>query len=1115
MFTIQLDENDKPGVGLSKRIQQYVADFPLIDLDSHFSFRDKVDYNGERTVADAFKAVTPMIESLLKNNRKDTDKDLIKLADLDSLYTELLETVGSMYRNEYVSIFIDVVAAERNLSDNLTPIGFDRFKGIYTPEEGPASVFQVLAAIYHKLSTDYATKNQVKSFTDKGDNVFLPSTQQVIHENTAKGATLTGVFANAAKALAMLLYKNNTLPISIPGFSLKINGQTYNGLSRTEKNSSVNIFHTIDTLINAAIDNVKEEILYHMNISAKNSNQFIASIGMGIPLNDIVKIFAHPLIIELGKYRSYQLDLPIESEVLGKTINLKQHSSSEDSIPELSIADVVESIYSGVLNAETGKMEYSISPELESSLLTYYNVVTKLGDTLFMTVSALSILTEPPTTEEDLHKVLDTWSKIVSISSEKAEDAVTDTEVEDIQKEIDSLVETRNAQLLIDSPSETQRMEHSKTMGRLNSLTKEIESKRVATNQIQQAAKEAQESIHIANSLARRGHTNLDMKAYRAWPFKDNFLANIPHIRRILTSLLKTQSLLESIVWTSRREFNFIANRLFKDLEMWAVNKYEVHEEIKHEFFRFLTSNLTFRLPADNTVISTKVEFPENLEELKTQFVSKDGRTIDAYHSPQSKWNKDFIQKIIQLKELYPDNVLLKSLEISFKGGIMLAADKGKNPVFLAELRNAFKQLSLIREEGEPDRTRTRYSKLQADFFKYAIMKDGLEYTKTTLSYVFPEDFYAAFSREMESRLRSIFSQGYSSYGFAQANVLYDLFKFQYIRNNYTKLPYVHYHKRLPNEHTDSEGNKYDVVYRGSTPRFFTENDDVFMKVKEEEGKTYAIIFPRSSVPYYEFDYDVLEKGFSIDTALGNSSTRTPLLFSPNPTTDAILSNMDITPDSMVLIGHKAQAYPKFRQLARVTKVDVQESLSKKVISEKSMGRKSTKYLLHLEHVGTVECTDPEAVKEVEKYATENTEYGKSSIDMSSTALLKVAGSKNYLIMAPTTAPENPYKGLKVDQELLEKSATPYFGIKPLVVYGIPSTEAIENIDNFFDSIKKDTRTLVFDKDKLYALSPKEGYKLSLEVTKYLFKKLREEKGYQSSNIDSDVLFPLQEEPDC
>lgn len=176
-------------------------------------------------------------------------------------------------------------------------------------------------------------------------------------------------------------------------YSIQLDGREYNSIRRTENNAQgKNIFHTIDTLINAAIDNVKEEILLYVNISSKNSNQFVAAIGLGIPLNDVITIFTHPVIKELSKYRSFELDSNISIEGLKDKVRISKFRSSTG----VSIDSLKKSI----------RKESQLSEEEIHALLGLYYNLTQIGDAIFDATNALSVLNKLPGTPQEISRVM-------------------------------------------------------------------------------------------------------------------------------------------------------------------------------------------------------------------------------------------------------------------------------------------------------------------------------------------------------------------------------------------------------------------------------------------------------------------------------------------------------------------------------------------------------------------------------------------------------------------------------------------------------------------------------------------------------------------------------------
>lgn len=207
LFTIQLEEN-ADGNKLIEHLGKYFEEFPQnIELDRFFSYDKPTGLPDNPTVADLLKSYVGKVEKAIKDERASTDKTPGKLEDLDNLYKNLLDVVATSYKNIYVKTIIDVVRAPRNLEDGVTPIGFARFKDIVTDRDQPPSAFQLLAYLDGKSEDEYASEQQVKAFTDSANNFFLPTTQLSLYESTSRGAALTGIFANSAKALAMILYK--------------------------------------------------------------------------------------------------------------------------------------------------------------------------------------------------------------------------------------------------------------------------------------------------------------------------------------------------------------------------------------------------------------------------------------------------------------------------------------------------------------------------------------------------------------------------------------------------------------------------------------------------------------------------------------------------------------------------------------------------------------------------------------------------------------------------------------------------------------------------------------------------------------------------------------------
>jgi hypothetical protein len=84
------------------------------------------------------------------------------------------------------------------------------------------------------------------------------------------------------------------------------------------------VWETLDALINAAIDNVKEQILYHLNLTDATSNEFFSMVATGIPIQDVTRFFQSPIIVHgidqklLSKSKLSELSSLIYQQLLGE-----------------------------------------------------------------------------------------------------------------------------------------------------------------------------------------------------------------------------------------------------------------------------------------------------------------------------------------------------------------------------------------------------------------------------------------------------------------------------------------------------------------------------------------------------------------------------------------------------------------------------------------------------------------------------------------------------------------------------------------------------------------------------------------------------------------------------
>jgi len=104
------------------------------------------------------------------------------------------------------------------------------------------------------------------------------------------GVALTGAFANFVKALAYVNYVSqgsHMVDKEGKAVTLKLN-EGYNSISKTEKSKGFTgrkVWEVLDTLINGAIDNVKEQALEIINATNQTGPTIALMVGLGVPLS--------------------------------------------------------------------------------------------------------------------------------------------------------------------------------------------------------------------------------------------------------------------------------------------------------------------------------------------------------------------------------------------------------------------------------------------------------------------------------------------------------------------------------------------------------------------------------------------------------------------------------------------------------------------------------------------------------------------------------------------------------------------------------------------------------------------------------------------------------------
>lgn len=249
----------------------------------------------------------------------------------------------------------------------------------------------------------------------KSDNLDLSTFRdnQISYKSNMAGSALTGIMANNTKAIAVLTRAGEH------NFNIEYLGKTLNSFSNTQE-----VFNTLDALVNAAIDNVKEQILFKGNISVETGNVVASMIGVGLPMNEVFGLIVQPIIRNISE-KGYSERTKQELKKLLSEKLLEKGYSSEN-IQKLINGEYTaelsqEKLDSIIKNNPTNKpIEFdklsSDQLEIQFNVLNKFEEFTKIGDILKDVSGALSILREAPSNYGNVKININTWQKIFNLS---------------------------------------------------------------------------------------------------------------------------------------------------------------------------------------------------------------------------------------------------------------------------------------------------------------------------------------------------------------------------------------------------------------------------------------------------------------------------------------------------------------------------------------------------------------------------------------------------------------------------------------------------------------------------------------------------------------------------
>ena len=621
--------------------------------------------------------------------------------------------------------------------------------------------------------------------------------QQQIHENTRSGGRLTGIAANSTKTIASvheatpitkISYKGNeysikrddktvdnseikflldkyqvndvdTLVSEVPSVKvierqapmisngITINGVEFNFFSRFERDINtgekkispnsglpINIFETTDTITNLAIDNVKEQKLFVIGITASNANVYVSMLALGIPFREVAKIFNLPLVKQISTGNRLEANGDRIDQLKSKSFSKHLSTSMLDKV--LSGQATVE---------ETNEVNFHVLQMIEK--------LRPLGQELFGFAQTLSLLRRMPSEMSGAVSKAELATQYSNFSAYTSKDETVES-----ARNVASEVLSQTDEVLDSADPEAT----------LKDLTDRLNASATFDEFTSEIARRA-----FSNAVSR-GTFSRELVPSSESSFSNVSLLRLPHLLEAWKTLSAYKKLIESTFVVHSPLIRAQAEMMIKRLGIRTFgNQFQVKvNHIATEFLRYLTSNVELTIGED------KITFNE-----RDRFETINNR---VYYGVDA-WAQKLVSDIKELKNKYQDNEFMNAIGFrtdreTLETSMELSADKVGDFKILQIIKDDFAKLV-----GSADPAERR---IALDVFKYALITKGLLYDKTSFALIFPATYYAAFSAEFEARIQRMVSTN-TLKAISNLTNAFTHFQMQYIRNNPNDIDYV------------------------------------------------------------------------------------------------------------------------------------------------------------------------------------------------------------------------------------------------------------------------------------------------------------------------------------
>ena len=404
------------------------------------SMADSLDVAFLDLVQERYDKASDRFSELMVMQRQELAKESPVKEALDAIKDEMSAinkfrdmarvAMSAMRKNRMLDIYLEVIEAKKNRASMLTPIDMNNFKGVN--RKGSPSVFDALSqALGVEIQDGHEQLYRDIDLTD-------PLGERYMHQSNRQGAILTGVFANAMKVLIYARKgkevqgnKEESKVFYGSGdniLSYEIDGTNYAELAINARGKDINgeiadeyVYGTLDSAVNASIDNANEQILNIINLNGDTSAIFTVMTSQGVPLNKVAFFINQPIIRAASKSLGFRMTnkLTKMEEIVANKLGLNMDQLQE----RLNSVEITtEALRDGVRRSDILE-DKSLDDMLGSSakeILFQLKVaqlakqILKYDDTLRDMSKALSVLQSMPSSLAEFEDIKQAVAKIVT-----------------------------------------------------------------------------------------------------------------------------------------------------------------------------------------------------------------------------------------------------------------------------------------------------------------------------------------------------------------------------------------------------------------------------------------------------------------------------------------------------------------------------------------------------------------------------------------------------------------------------------------------------------------------------------------------------------------------------